>query len=73
MHYAARAGNDAAVQLLADHGARLDGKDRLGRTPEDMANGVMTAVTGADGPRHEETTALLVRLLAKEASVGSGQ
>jgi ankyrin repeat protein len=66
MHYAARAGNDAAIQLLADHGARLDGKDRLGRTPEDMANGVMTAVTGADGPKNERTAGLIARLLGRK-------
>jgi uncharacterized protein len=65
MHYAARTGNDAAVQLLAERGARLDGKDRLGRTPEDMANGVMTAVTGADGPKNERTAMLIVRLLGR--------
>jgi hypothetical protein len=65
MHYAARTGNDAAVQFLAEHGARLDGKDRLGRTPEDMANGVMTAVTGADGPRNERTALLIARLLTR--------
>jgi ankyrin repeat protein len=63
MHYAARTGNDAAVQLLADHGARLDVKDRLGRTPADMANGVLTAVTGADGPRNERTALLIAKLV----------
>lgn len=65
MHYAARAGNDAAIQLLADHGARLDVKDRLGRTPMDMANGVMTAVTGSDGPRNERAASLIAKLLAE--------
>jgi uncharacterized protein len=62
IHYAARAGNDQAVQLLADHGARLDVKDRLGRSPADIANGVLTAVTGADGPPSERTAALIARL-----------
>jgi ankyrin repeat protein len=63
MHYAARTGNDAAIQFLADRGARLDVKDRLGRTPADMANGVLTAVTGADGPRNERTALLIGKLL----------
>jgi ankyrin repeat protein len=63
MHYAARTGNDPAVQVLADHGARLDAKDRLGRTPADMANGVLTAVTGADGPRNERTALLIAKLI----------
>ena len=65
MHYAARTGNDAAVQLLADHGAKLDAKDRLGRTPMDMANGVMTALTGADGPKNDRTAELIGKLLAE--------
>lgn len=64
LHYAAKAGNDQAIQLLSDHGARLDVKDRLGRTPKDMANGVLTAVTGADGPANERTAALLEKLLS---------
>jgi len=68
MHYAARTGNNAAVQLLADHGSALDGKDRLGRTPEDMANGVMTAVTGADEAKNERTATLIERLLKRKSS-----
>ncbi len=64
MHYAAKAGNDQAIQILADHGARLDVKDRLGRTPVDIANGVLTAVTGADGPANERTAGLIANLLS---------
>ena len=63
MHYAARSGNDQAIQLLAERGARLDATDRLGRTPADMANGVLTAVTGADGPPNPRTAALIDKLL----------
>jgi ankyrin repeat protein len=66
MHYAARIGSDPAVQLLADHGAKLDVKDRLGRTPMDMANGVLTAMTGADGPRNQGTVSLIDRLLREQ-------
>ena len=66
MHYAAKSGNDQAVQLLADHGGKLDVKDRLGRTPTDMANGVLTAVTGADGPPNERTAALIAKLLGSK-------
>jgi ankyrin repeat protein len=66
MHYAARTGDDPAVQLLADHGAKLNARDRLGRTPTDMANGVMTALTGADGPRNERTASLIERLLEQQ-------
>ncbi len=63
MHYAAKTGNDQAIQLLAEHGARLDAKDRLGRTPADVAHGVLTAVTGADGPPNDRTVALIDKLL----------
>jgi ankyrin repeat protein len=65
MHYAARTGNDRAIQLLAEHGANLDAKDRLGRTPKDMANGVLTAVSGADGPPNPRTAALIDTLLSR--------
>lgn len=65
MHYAARTGNDAAVQLLADRGAKLDVRDRLGRTPQELANGILTAVTGANGPRNEGTVELLEKLQTK--------
>jgi hypothetical protein len=63
LHYAARNGNDEVIQLLVLHGARLDIKDRIGRTPLDLANGVMTAVSGADGPPRERTAALIQKLM----------
>lgn len=63
-HYAARAGNDEALKLLVERGAKLDVKDRIGRTPLDMAMGVMTAVRGDDAPPNERT-AQLIRSLAK--------
>ncbi len=63
-HYAARTGNDEALKLLVERGAKLDIKDRIGRTPLDMALGVMTAVRGDDSPPNERT-AQLIRSLAK--------
>lgn len=66
MHYAARTGNDRAIQLLAEQGASLDVKDRLGRTPKDVANGVLTAVSGADGPPNPRTAALIDTLLSRK-------
>jgi len=38
-HNAAGRGGSAIIQFLADHGARLDKKDKQGRTPLDIASG----------------------------------
>jgi hypothetical protein len=38
-HAVAQIGDVAMIQLLADHGAKLDVKDKAGLTPLDMANG----------------------------------
>ena len=57
-------GYDQVVQFLADHGAKLDVKDKKGRTPLDAANGLM-GNGGFDGTRRDvhETTAALIRKL----------
>src|SRR5579883_18537 len=44
MHGATNRGFDAMVKLLAEHGARLDVKDKQGRTPMTFAEGVFLAV-----------------------------
>jgi ankyrin repeat protein len=65
LHGAAQKGDDQVVQFLADHGAKLDVKDKKGRTPLDAANGLM-GNGGFDGSRrdvHESTVALLRKLL----------
>ena len=64
LHGAAQKGYDHVVQFLADHGAKLDGKDKKGRTPLDAANGLM-GNGGFDGTRRDvhETTAALIRKL----------
>ncbi|HXJ44593.1 MAG TPA: ankyrin repeat domain-containing protein [Bryobacteraceae bacterium] len=64
VHYAARTGNEEALQLLVSKGARLDVKDRIGRTPLDLAMGVMTAVTGEDGPPNQRTADVIKKLLS---------
>ena len=61
MHAAAQRGSDKIVQFLADHGARLDLKNKSGRTPLDLAMGIGVASTG--GGAHESTAALIRRLL----------
>ena len=54
-HIAAQAGLDSVVTLLAKHGARLDTKDKRGRTPVDMAMGV--GGRGRAGGRRRSTSA----------------
>jgi len=65
LHGAAQKGYDQVVQFLAGHGAKLDVKDKKGRTPLDAANGLM-GNGGFDGSRrdvHETTAALLRKLM----------
>jgi uncharacterized protein len=65
LHGAAQKGSDQVVQFLADHGAKLDLKDKRGRTPLDAANGAL-GNGGFDGTRrdvHESTVALLRKLM----------
>ncbi len=66
LHGAAQKGYDQVVQFLVDHGAKLDVKDKNGRTPLDAAMGLM-GNGGFDGSRrdvHESTAALLRKLMA---------
>ena len=69
LHYAAQSGLSSVVQLLADHGAVLDAKDKQGRTPVDSALGV-GGRGRAGGPPivRKETADLIARLLAQRAS-----
>jgi ankyrin repeat protein len=61
MHGAANRGFDKMVQLLADHGAKLDVKDSQGRTPMTYAEGVFLAVQPP--VRKPSTLALLEKLM----------
>src|SRR5688572_3026291 len=64
-HFAAQSGFESVISLLAQHGARLDVKDKQGRVPADLARGV--GVRGrAGGPAilHPKTAELIERLLA---------
>jgi len=60
---AANRGSNAIIELLVQHGARLDIQDREGRTPLRWAEGVFLAAVGAE--RKPETIALLERLSAE--------
>jgi len=66
LHGAAQKGTDQVVQFLVDHGAKLDIKDKKGRSPLDAAMGLM-GNGGFDGGRrdvHESTAELLRKLMA---------
>jgi ankyrin repeat protein len=64
VHIASQAGLDSVVKLLAWRGARLDVKDKQGRTPVDMALGVGgRGRAGGPPPVYEHTAALLRQLM----------
>ena len=56
-------GSNDIIELLVARGARLDIKDKEGRTPLRWAEGVFLAAVGAE--RKPETIALLERLIAQ--------
>jgi hypothetical protein len=63
-------GYDQVVRFLAQRGARLDIKDKLGFTPLDVAMGLEGGV-GFDGKAsnpHESTAALLRELIGGTAA-----
>jgi ankyrin repeat protein len=67
MHAAAQRGADLIVQFLADHGAKLDAKNKSGRTPLDLALGI-GGVAQTGGSAHPTTAALLRKLIAQSAT-----
>jgi ankyrin repeat protein len=62
LHYAAQA-SDEIVRMLAAHGAKLDAKDKNGRTPADFAMGVGLRGRAGGPPQVREHTAALLRQL----------
>jgi ankyrin repeat protein len=64
MHFAAQSGLNSVVKYLAGKGAVLDQKDKQGRTPVDVANGV-GGRGRAGGPPvlHKDTAALIQQLI----------
>jgi uncharacterized protein len=59
LHGAAARGSDRIIQILVEHGARLDLKDKKGRTPLDIAMGK----DAVPNPGYPETTAFLRKLM----------
>jgi ankyrin repeat protein len=68
LHGAALKGYNQVVQFLADHGAKLDVKDKRGFTPLDVALGKAGGLgfDGAAAEPHESTAALLRKLMAAQ-------
>jgi uncharacterized protein len=65
LHAAAGNGNDAIVQFLADHGAKLDLKDNKDRTARDVALGLKADAVGVEV--HQSTVDLLGKLMGVSA------
>jgi ankyrin repeat protein len=65
MHGAALQGFDKVVEFLAQNGAKLDVKDKQGRTPLDAAMGLAGGLgfDGASSVVHESTAALIRSLM----------
>ena len=67
LHGAAFQGYDDVVQFLVAHGAKLDVKDKQGKTPLDSAKGLAGGVgfDGSSSQPHPSTAALIEKLLQK--------
>jgi ankyrin repeat protein len=65
MHAAAQRGADQIVKFLADHGAKLDVKNKSGRTPLDLALGI-GGVANTGGSAHASTAELIRKLGSKQ-------
>jgi len=67
LHGAAFQGFDQVVQFLAEHGARLDIKDKQGKTPLDSAMGLAGGVgfDGSSSVLHASTATLIRKLMEK--------
>lgn len=62
MHGAANRGWESIIQILADHGAKLDAKDNEGRTPMIFAQGIFLAIRPPEAK--PKAMALLKQLMA---------
>jgi hypothetical protein len=63
--------SDDIVEYLVKHGARMDVRDKEGRTLQDWAEGVFLATVPPE--RKPGTIALLEKLAAREAASGKVQ
>jgi hypothetical protein len=68
-HGAAQRGADVVMQFLFEHGARLDAKDKAGRTPLDEARGQLDETDeNARRPARASTQVLITKLLTARPS-----
>jgi ankyrin repeat protein len=63
MHGAANRGWESVIQILADHGSKIDPKDNEGRTPMTYAQGIFLAIRPPEAK--PKAMALLKQLMAK--------
>src|SRR5712691_8133112 len=63
LHFAAQKGSEKVIEFLAENGAKLDVKDKRGKTPYDIATGVGIA-GNSEGVPEEEAMAMLKKLMA---------
>jgi ankyrin repeat protein len=71
MHGAANRGWTSIIQVLADHGAKLDVKDQVGRTPMTFAEGIFLAVRPP--VTKPEAIALLKKLMINTGTAVASQ
>jgi ankyrin repeat protein len=71
MHGAANRGWTSIIQILADHGAKLDVKDQVGRTPMTFAEGIFLAVRPP--VTKPEAIALLKKLMSNTSAPVTSQ
>jgi len=66
IHGAANRGWESIIQILADHGAKLDVKDNAGRTPMIFAQGIFLAIRPPEAK--PKAIALLKKLMANQVA-----
>jgi len=59
LHLAVTVRSEAFIKFLIDRGAKVDTKDKQGRTPVDVASGAGARGRGAATPVRESVVALL--------------
>ena len=71
MHGAANRGWESVIQILADHGARVNAKDKEGRTPMTFAEGIFLAVRPPEAK--PKAMALLKQLMTDAPAAPASQ
>jgi ankyrin repeat protein len=69
LHFAAQKGSEKVIEFLAESGAKLDARDKRGKTPLDIASGIGLG-GNSEGVPEEEAMAVLKKLLAAKGRGG---